>query len=160
MIEPPPRSGVKALPGHPTPGGMAGSHTALPNGARARRMTGVRLAAPKITITCDCGAPRRLDYGDAYTCECGRRWSTTAIPAADYERLRSLDRRYRLFGWVAGGLFAGFLLFLVLTRPTQLLFVTPGMMAVWFGAIRPVVRRRHWRQVQALTRRWTLRPES
>jgi len=33
-------------------------------------------------------------------------------------------------------------------------------MALWFGVIRPFARRRHWRQVQQLTRRWEIRPEA
>jgi hypothetical protein len=32
-------------------------------------------------------------------------------------------------------------------------------MMTWFMIFRPIVRRRHWRAIQALTRRWTLRAE-
>ena len=42
-------------------------------------------------------------YGESYTCECGRSWSTEQIPAADYDAIRALDRRYRLYGWFAFG---------------------------------------------------------
>jgi hypothetical protein len=60
-------------------------------------------SSPKITITCDCGEPHKLAYGDEYTCDCGRAWSTKQIPAADYEAIRSLDRSYRRKGWFAFG---------------------------------------------------------
>jgi hypothetical protein len=120
----------------------------------------VRLSAPKITVTCDCGEVRRVDYGEQYTCTCGRTWSTASIPAEDYGRIQALDRRYRLVGWIAGLAFASLLLFVILTKPQQLFILTPGAMALWFGGIRPFIRRRHWREIQALTRQWNLRPEN
>ena len=93
-------------------------------------------------------------------CECGRAWSTKQIPAADYEAIRSLDRSYRRKGWFAFGGFG--LLCLAVgfddARPTLLFLIPAGMMA-WFTLFRPMVRRRHWRAIQALTRRWTLRAE-
>ena len=46
-----------------------------------------------------------------------------------------------------------------LTRPVSLLFLIPAGMMTWFTLFRPMVRRRHWRAIQALTRRWTLRAE-
>lgn len=116
-------------------------------------------SSPKITITCDCGEKRKLAYGESYTCECGRSWSTAQIPAGDYEAIRSLDRRYRRKGWL---FFGGFFLVAVAvgaTRPMTLLFLMPAGMMAWFTLFRPMVRRRHWRAIQALTRRWTLRAE-
>ena len=117
------------------------------------------MRAPRITITCDCGAQAKVAYGDRYTCSCGRSWSTDGIPAADYERIRALDRRFRLFGYGFGAAFALLLLFLILTNPFSILMVTPGTMLIWFAAIRPTVRRRQWRKIQALTRSWKLRAE-
>ncbi len=117
------------------------------------------MAAPKITITCDCGETRKLDYGEAYTCECGRSWSTSQIPAADYEAIRALDRRYRLFGWLAFGGFGILCLAVGFTNHVSLLFLIPAGLMTWFMLLRPVVRRRHWRAINALTRRWTLRAE-
>jgi hypothetical protein len=116
-------------------------------------------SSPKITITCDCGEPHRLAYGDEYTCECGRAWSTKQIPAADYEAIRSLDRSYRRKGWFAFGGFGLICIAVGATRPLSLLFLIPAGMMTWFTLFRPMVRRRHWRAIQALTRRWTLRAE-
>jgi hypothetical protein len=119
-------------------------------------MPGVK--APKITLTCDCGVARRVDYGERYTCTCGRSWSTDGIPATDYEQIRRLDLRYRQAGWAAGAFLGGAVLFVILTNPVALMFSVPGTMMVWF-AFRPMIRRRHWRRVQALTRSWNLKPE-
>ena len=117
------------------------------------------MAAPKITITCDCGESRKVDYGERYTCACGRSWSTDGVPAADYERIKALDQRYTRAGWLFAALFSLLILFFILTHPEQLLFAAPGTMMVWFGFVRPRVRRRHWLQVQELTRSWDLHPE-
>jgi len=116
-------------------------------------------SSPKITITCDCGEPHKLAYGESYRCECGKTWSTAQVPAADYEAICALDRRYRRMGWIGIGGFALICIAVGLTRPISLLFLIPAGMMTWFTLFRPMVRRRHWRAIQALTRRWTLRPE-
>ena len=115
--------------------------------------------APKITIECDCGEKRKLAYGESYVCDCGRSWSTAQIPEADYAAIRALDRRYRRSGWLAFGGFGLLCLAVAATRPATLLFLIPAGMMTWFTIFRPIVRRRHWRAIQALTRRWTLRAE-
>jgi hypothetical protein len=120
----------------------------------------VRRSVPKITITCDCGAQRKVDYGESYVCECGRAWSTKQIPEADYAAIRALDRSYRRKGWIG---FGGFLVLCLAVAffgdPVTLLFLIPAGLMLWFSILRPMVRRRHWRAIQALTRRWTLRAE-
>ena len=118
------------------------------------------MRSPKITVTCDCGETQRVDYGESATCSCGRVWSTRSIPAEEYGRIRALDRRYRIAGYAGAAAFGLLVLFLILTRPLSLLFLAPLTMALWFGLVRPFVRRRHWRQVQQLTRRWKIRPEA
>ncbi len=119
----------------------------------------VHRSAPKITITCDCGEQRKLAYGDDYVCECGRSWSTKQIPEADYAAILSLDRSYRRRGWYVFGGFGLLCIAVGLTSPMTLLFLIPAGMMTWFTLFRPMVRRRHWRAIQALTRRWTLRAE-
>ena len=116
-------------------------------------------SSPKITITCDCGESRKVAYGEGYVCECGRAWSTKQIPEADYEAIRALDRRYRRNGWLVFGGFGLICIFVGATHPVTLLFVIPAGMMTWFTLFRPMVRRRHWRAIQALTRRWTLSAE-
>jgi hypothetical protein len=116
-------------------------------------------SSPKITITCDCGEQRKLSYGEEYVCDCRRSWSTKQIPAADYDAIRQLDRRYRRGGWLSFGGFGLICIVVGLTRPATLLFLIPAGMIGWFTLLRPMVRRRHWRAIQELTRRWTLRAE-
>ena len=62
-------------------------------------------------------------------------------------------------GWLAFGGFGLICVAVGLTRPVSLLFLIPAGMMTWFTLFRPMVRRRHWRAIQALTRRWTLSAE-
>jgi hypothetical protein len=117
------------------------------------------MGGPRITISCDCGEQRRVRYGEHYQCVCRRRWSTTQIPEEDYARIKRLDLRYRAMGWVVGLAFASLVLLILLTRPLELLIVIPAGLLGWFAFIRPPVRRKHYRDVQKLTRQWKLRPE-
>jgi hypothetical protein len=116
--------------------------------------------APRITVTCDCGLSRQVAYGQGYTCDCGREWTTESVPAADYAAIRRLDRNYRAVGWVVGLAYGLFVLYTILVLPGMLLLILPAGMLAWFGVLRPIVRRRHYRAIQALTRTWTLRPVS
>src|SRR3954454_20366953 len=118
------------------------------------------MGAPKITITCDCGETQRVDYGESYTCTCGRSWSTRSIPEDEYARIRSLDRRYRIAGYAAAAAFGALVLFFILTRPIELIFLAPLTMALGCALIGLCIRRRHWRQIQELTRRWTIQAEA
>jgi hypothetical protein len=130
-------------------------------GEAGQENVGVRIfRAPRITVTCDCGLSRQVSYGETYTCDCGRGWSTESVPASDYAAIRRLDRNYRTVGWVVGLAYGLFVLYTVLALPGMLLLVLPGGMLAWFGVLRPIVRRRHYRAIQALTRTWTLRPMS
>jgi hypothetical protein len=115
--------------------------------------------APKITITCDCGEQRRLDYGEAYTCDCGRHWSTSQIPEADYAAIVAVDDRFRRAGWALLLALALIELVILLTQPLMSLIVVPAILLGWFMFGRPYVRSRHYKAVRALTKSWNLRPE-
>ncbi len=119
-----------------------------------------RVAAPKITITCDCGEQRKLDHGESYTCSCGRTWSTTQVPAADYARIVDVDRRYKRFGWALFAVLSLLILGVLLTRPFMTVVLVPLILLSWFIYGRPVVRRRHYRAVAELTKTWKLRPQN
>jgi hypothetical protein len=133
-------------------------HTAHLAPSAATRENG-RVAAPKITITCDCGEQHRLDHDESYTCSCGRTWSTSQVPAADYERIVAVDRRYRRLGWALFGLLALLILGVLLTRPFMAVVLVPLVLLSWFIYGRPIVRRRHYRAISELTRTWKLRPQ-
>ena len=115
--------------------------------------------APRITITCDCGEERKVAYGERYACTCGRSWSTDAIHADDYAKIRRLDRNYRAIGWIVGLAYGLWVLYTMLEKPGMLFLILPAGMLAWFGFLRPIVRRRHYHAIQALTRTWKLRPE-
>ena len=78
----------------------------------------------------------------------------TDIPEADYAAIRSArpPLPHRSAGSCGLAFGALVLLFVILTRPVLLLAGAPAGMLGWFGFLRPIVRRRHWRDVQALTR--------
>lgn len=116
----------------------------------------LRQDPPKITVTCDCGEVHRLGYGDEVACRCGRRYDTSAIPAADYAAIAATRRRFRLlqaaFAVVLGGLMLGTLVL----RPRAAVILVPLVLMVWFVYLRPLLRRWYRRQVAELTLRWTL----
>jgi hypothetical protein len=120
------------------------------------------MAAPRITLRCDCGESEALvAYGDQWTCDaCGRTYDTTGIPAADFEAIQALRKRYRILGYTGVALIAALVLLLALTaQPFQLFIGLPFILLVWFTYVRPVMRSRYRRRVGELQRTWTLRAE-
>jgi hypothetical protein len=120
------------------------------------------MAAPRITLRCDCGKAEALvAYGDRWTCEsCGRTYDTNGIPAADFEAIQSLRRRYRIVGYTGVALVAAFVLLLAVTAQEFQLFIgLPFILLVWFMYVRPVMRSRYSRRVRELQRTWTLKAE-
>ena len=119
------------------------------------------MAAPRITLRCDCGADALVAYGERWTCEsCGRTYDTTGIPEADFQAIESLRRRYRMWGYIGVSLLALLVLVLALTAQQYQLFIgLPGILLVWFSYVRPSMRSRYRRRVGELQRSWTLRAE-
>jgi hypothetical protein len=120
------------------------------------------MAAPRITLRCDCGKSEALvAYGERWTCEsCGRTYDTAAIPAADFEAIQALRRRYRIIGYSGVALIAALVLLLALTgQPFQLFIGLPFILLLWFTYVRPFMRSRYRRRVGELQRTWTLRAE-
>jgi len=120
------------------------------------------MAAPRITLRCDCGADALVAYGDRWTCEsCGRTYDTKGIPEADFQAIESLRRRYRMGGYIGVSLLALLVLILALTAQQYQLFIgLPGILLAWFTFVRPSMRSRYRRRVGELQRSWTLRAES
>lgn len=119
------------------------------------------MAAPRITLRCDCGAETLVAYGERWTCEsCGRTYDTAGIPEADFQAIQDLRRRYRIVGYAGVTLVAAFVLLLALTAQEFQLFVgLPAILLVWFIYVRPFMRSRYRRRVGELQRKWTLRAE-
>jgi hypothetical protein len=119
------------------------------------------MASPVLTLHCDCGTEGRSSYGARWTCPaCGRVYDTSRIPAADYDAVTALDRRYRWSGRAVIVVLA--LIVLAVAVTGQLISIFAGLALVllgWFLYIRPLVHRRHRRAVSQLTRSWELHPE-
>ena len=91
---------------------------------------------------------------------CARTYDTSQIPAADYQAITALNRRYRVASWSIVGVMAVLVLAVAITG--QILPIFAGLSVVmlsWFLYVKPVVHRRHKRAVSALTRQWNLEPE-
>jgi hypothetical protein len=119
------------------------------------------MAAPRITLRCDCGAEALVAYGERWTCDaCGRTYDTNRIPEADYQAIQDMRRRYRVAGYVGVSLVAALVLLLALTAQQFQLFIgLPFILIFWFMYVRPLMRSRYRRRVGELTRTWTLTAE-
>ena len=119
------------------------------------------MAAPRITLRCDCGAEALVAYGERWTCDsCGRTYDTNRIPEADYQAIQDMRRRYRVVGYVGVSLVAALVLLLALTAQQFQLFIgLPFILIFWFMYVRPLMRSHYRRRVGELTRRWTLKAE-
>ena len=119
------------------------------------------MAAPRITLHCDCGAEALVAYGERWTCEsCGRTYDTTGIPEGDFAAIQALRTRYRVVGYAGISLVAAFILLLAITGQEFQLFIgLPFVLIVWFMYVRPLMRSRYMRRVGELQRTWTLKAE-
>src|SRR3954451_20250384 len=126
---------------------------------RPWRKIGTGMKDPAITLRCDCGTDGRAAYGQQWTCPaCGKRYDTGDIPVADYDAIRSLNRRYRVAGFVLVGILALILLAVALTRQVIPIFAGLAVVTItWFLYLKPLVHRRHRRAVNELTRTWDLK---
>ena len=118
------------------------------------------LEGPRITVTCECGTPTKARYGERFTCEgCGRVYDTSRIPADDYERLASVVRRFRIWGWAFAVVLALIALWLVTQgQPIVLLVGMPAILFAWWTYGRPFVRGRY-RKALATLPSWDLKAE-
>jgi len=119
------------------------------------------MKGPRISLRCDCGTEGMAGYGERWECpQCGKTYDTSQIPAADYEQILSLDRRYRRGVWVVVGVLA--LLVLMVALSGQVIPIFAGLAVAllsWFLYIKPLVHRSHRRAVAKLTRNWELEAE-
>jgi hypothetical protein len=119
------------------------------------------MAAPRITLRCDCGAEAMVAYGERWTCErCGRTYDTNSIPSGDFEAIQAMRRRYRIAGYAGVAFVAALVLLLALTAQEYQLFIgLPFILILWFMYVRPVMRSRYRKRVGELQRTWTLKAE-
>jgi hypothetical protein len=116
------------------------------------------MGAP-VTITCDCGAAERVEYGGRWTCEaCGRTWNTAQIPREEYEGLLRAVRRFRLQVVAFLAVMAAVFIPLALFVNDGFLFVAFIVSFAWITLYMPRLRRKV-RRVAAEAPEWRLRPE-
>lgn len=114
---------------------------------------------PPITVTCECGEVRLLEYGSSWECEtCGRRWNTEQIPAEEYRAVEHAVRRYQLQSIVFAGIMLAVFLPLIVLVDIRLGITGLIVFFAWAFLFRPWQRRR---VVEAARKaaHWELRPE-
>ena len=137
-----------------------GSSPALTPGADASDLPRSIRRGPKITISCECGEKRYLQYGEAWTCEkCGRTWNTRKIPVEEYAELRRTQLRYRRVPLIIAALSLVCVVgFIVIGKALG------GLLIVAFGATswsmfgQPFYKRRYREQL-AKVPTWKIEPE-
>jgi hypothetical protein len=114
---------------------------------------------PPITITCECGERKEVAYGDVWECEqCGRRWNTGQIPAAEYEGLLRTMRRFRLEVLAFALVAAAVLVPLIVFVNAAFIFLAPIAAAGWLFLYLPHWRRKI-RRAAGEAPKWELDPE-
>jgi hypothetical protein len=117
------------------------------------------MAAPPISISCDCGERRAVPYGETWTCErCGRVWDTRQIPAEEYfARLRRM-RRFRAEPLALLALAVAVFVPLIVFIDSALIFVA-GVVAFAFIIFYMPFWRRRVRRAIDNPPKWELHPE-
>jgi len=115
---------------------------------------------PKITIACECGEKRYLQYGERWTCEkCGRTWNTRRIPLEEYAALRRTQLRYRRIPLAVSLLaLACVVVFILLGKAFGGLIVVAFAASAWSMFVRPMHKRRYREQLAKLPT-WKIEPE-
>ena len=117
------------------------------------------MGRPPITINCQCGETKRVEYGQRWTCErCGRSWNTQQIPADEYEGLLRRIRRHKIEVLAAAAIGAAVLIPLIVFVSGRFIAVVPMAMAAWLFLFLPYWRRRYRRTARNAPR-WDLHPE-
>jgi hypothetical protein len=115
---------------------------------------------PKITIACECGEKRYLQYGEKWTCEkCGRTWNTRRIPLEEYAELRRTQLRYRRVPLLISALsLVCVVAFVVAGKALGGLLVVAFAATAWSMFVHPFYKRRYREQL-AKVPTWKIEPE-
>ena len=115
---------------------------------------------PPITITCECGERRYLQYGEDWKCEkCGRRWNTRRIPLEEYAELRRTQLRYRRIPLIVSLLsLVCVVVFILLGRAFGGLILVGFAATAWSMFARPMYKRRYREQLAKIPT-WKIEPE-
>lgn len=115
---------------------------------------------PRITLTCDCGEVRYLQYGERWTCEkCGRTWNTERIPVEQYAAIRATQMRFRRIPIAISVLALVIVVASILTgRALGGLLIVVVVAITWSMFFRPLHRRKY-RAALAELPTWKIKPE-
>jgi hypothetical protein len=116
---------------------------------------------PPITVTCECGQKRDLQYGEQWQCDgCGRRYDTRKIPIEEYAAVRRTQLRYRLVPLVAGlVLLAAMIVFFVAGSAFSGLVLVAFAAASWVMFARPFFRSRYRKSLGKNLPTWNLKAD-
>lgn len=116
---------------------------------------------PPITVTCECGQKRDLQYGEQWQCEgCGRRYDTRKIPIEEYAAIRRTQLRYRLIPLIAGLiLLAATIVFFVAGSAFSGLVLVAFVGASWVMFLRPFFRTRYRKSLGKNLPTWNLKAD-
>jgi hypothetical protein len=131
---------------------MASGQAELPRSVRK---------GPPITVTCECGQKRDLQYGEQWKCEgCGRRYDTRKIPVEEYAAVRRTQLRYRLIPLVAGlVLLAAMIVFFIAGSAFTALVLVAFVGASWVMFVRPFFRTRYRKSLGKNLPTWNLKAD-
>jgi hypothetical protein len=116
---------------------------------------------PPITVTCECGQKRDLQYGEQWQCDgCGRRYDTRKIPIEEYAAIRRTQLRYRLIPLVAGLLLLVAMIgFFVAGSAFSGLVAVAFLGASWVMVVRPFFRSRYRKSLGKNLPTWNLKAD-
>ena len=131
---------------------MASGQAELPRSVRK---------GPPITVTCECGQKRDLQYGELWKCEgCGRRYDTRKIPLEEYAAVRRTQLRYRLIPLIAGViLLAAMIVFFIAGAAFTALVLVAFVGASWVMFVRPFFRTRYRKSLGKNLPTWNLKAD-
>ena len=131
---------------------MASGQAELPRSVRK---------GPPITVTCECGQKRDLQYGEQWQCEgCGRSYDTRKIPLEEYAAIRRTQLRYRLIPLIAGLiLLAAMIVFFIAGSAFSGLVLIAFVGASWVMFVRPFFRTRYRKSLGKNLPSWNLKAD-
>jgi hypothetical protein len=137
--------------------GASGALTSMPGESDLPRS--IR-RGPKITLACECGEKRYLQYGERWTCEkCGRTWNTRRIPLEEYAALRRTQLRYRRVPLLIATLsLVCVVVFIVLGQAAGGLIVVAFAASAWSMFGHPFHKRRYRKELAKIPN-WKIEPE-
>ena len=116
---------------------------------------------PPITVTCECGQKRDLQYGERWQCEgCGRRYDTRKIPIEEYAAIRRTQLRYRIIPLTAGLiLLAATIVFFIAGSAFSGLVLVAFAGASWVMFLRPFFRTKYRKSLGKNLPTWNLKAD-